>query len=39
MSRLALLTAVALLLTLSGCVVYPGHHCCWRYDYGYRAIR
>ncbi|QXI26487.1 hypothetical protein [Pseudomonas vanderleydeniana] len=31
--RLSLLVAAVLLLSLSGCVILPGHrdHCCWRY--------
>ncbi len=31
--RLSLLGAAVLLLSLSGCVILPGHrdHCCWRY--------
>lgn len=34
MSRtLKLLTLCALLLSLGGCIILPGHrHCCWRYD-------
>ena len=33
--RLSLLGAAVLLLSLSGCVILPGHrdHCCWRYGY------
>ncbi|AZC27619.1 lipoprotein, putative [Pseudomonas sessilinigenes] len=33
--RIALLLVMATLLSLGGCVVYPGHyhHCCYRYGY------
>jgi hypothetical protein len=31
--RLKLLVVSALLLSLNGCIILPGHrHCCWRYD-------
>ncbi|MDR3411448.1 MAG: hypothetical protein P4L87_10995 [Formivibrio sp.] len=40
--RLALLIPLVMLLTLSGCIIVPGHggHCCWRYGaYGHPYAR